>query len=316
MADIDALMRSLPLCCLEREPITYIKGLNHSVLGFISFEAPPAGQRAPYIDPEEALTALAKHHEIYDQGFQKKIESAKLRMHQTLDPESWVHFYDAFEWDTPACIPVPLFLDFLRAEHVRNTDSIEFSRETIDFLQDCLERTVIEPLFDFDPLSYDIENSRRYSLIEVREIPPPEAMIEYVPLGHAYFSGPWTNRDKGKDDWDGSDKQFFAWRDSMRPIAERLGNALGEPVYDFSTDLYDELQDDYVHRFILLHWCCTYKPESSYVHYLIRASRAKDVEDLKATLLATESYKYPFRIDHWLTGNICAYSLKIPYWEK
>lgn len=55
----------------------------------------------------------------------------------------------------------------------------------------------------------------------------------------------------------------------MRPIAQELETALGKAVYYFK-EIGDDLDDNNVHRFLVLHWCCTYKPESAFVRFLLK----------------------------------------------
>lgn len=79
------------------------------------------------------------------------------------------------------------------------------------------------------------------------------------------------------------------------PIAERLKEDLGEPVYYFK-NWDDDLNDDYAHRFLVLHFCCVLCPESRYVRYLTEISGATDVHELKAALLNPASYTAPYQM--------------------
>ena len=64
-----------------------------------------------------------------------------------------------------------------------------------------------------------------------------------------------------------SSAKFEVWRESMRPIADRLEKSLGEPVYYFSVPDCDT-DDDNAHHFLVLHWLCTCWPESTHVKFL------------------------------------------------
>ena len=118
------------------------------------------------------------------------------------------------------------------------------------------------------------------------------AMIEFVP------GPPW---DDSAVDWESQDNPFLRWREKIRPVALKLEESLGEPVYYFK-ELGDELDDDDVHRFLVLHWCCTHKPESPFVRFLLKISGARDVEELKAALIDPANYTHPFRMNRSFIG--------------
>jgi hypothetical protein len=52
----------------------------------------------------------------------------------------------------------------------------------------------------------------------------------------------------------------------------------------------------------VLHWCCTYRPASPYVQYLLHASGSRDLEELKAALINPASYSHPFRMGDTFDG--------------
>src|SRR5699024_11084503 len=87
-----------------------------------------------------------------------------------------------------------------------------------------------------------------YSLADLPIVPPPKAMIEFVP------GAPWVDIDEYYDEEVEIRRHpdFLRWRESIRPVAQTLEESLGEPVYYFA-DLDDDLDDDSVHRFLILH---------------------------------------------------------------
>jgi hypothetical protein len=104
----------------------------------------------------------------------------------------------------------------------------------------------------------------------------------------------------------------------MRPVAHELEKALGEPVYHFA-NLHDDADVDMAHRFLVLHWCCSYKPESAYVRYLLKISGAKDVEELKAALIRPASYTQTFKmrpVSRGLKTSFCRFEYLLPDQQK
>ena len=143
-------------------------------------------------------------------------------------------------------------------------------------------------------------------------------MIEFVP-------GPYWDEeeyDEEGDDfscWLDKRHPFFRWRESMQPIAARLEDALGEEAYYFA-DLHSEFDRDSVHRFLMLHWCCSYRPQSSFVRYLLAISGAAHVDELKAALTDPASYTHPFEMNDGIgtleTFTIPRFEWKSPEGER
>jgi len=150
------------------------------------------------------------------------------------------------------------------------------------FFEQAAEVTARTPMFR-GPDNWDAP----WSLETLPALPPPKAMIEFVP------GPPW---DDFEFDWKAQDNPFLRWREAMRPVADELEKALGEPVYHFAH------LDDHVHRFLVLHWCCTHRPESAFVRYLLKISGASDVEEIKAALIDPASYTQPFKMNGTFVG--------------
>ena len=307
MVNMEALMRALPISELEPSNVAFIDRFIETQKeggwrGHVLFLEPPAGQRVPYIEPVKALSVLLCHQGVDPEAALARAREAALRMTVGLEESTWVHFLDDLEPDSPACLPVPDFIAWLRAElskfsrmcALMNLDAETFKdllkeetlvrSDTLDFLQQAAEVSTSTPMFRGRD-NWD----EPWALQALPAQPPPEAMIEFMP------GAPWIDID-GWGDWKVTDNPFLRWREAIRPVAQAIESTLGESVYHFA-DWQDEFDDDAVHRFLVLHWCCTYKPESAYVRFLLKVSGARDVEELKAALIDPANYTTPFKMN-------------------
>ncbi|MDR1461934.1 MAG: hypothetical protein LBI68_02180 [Azoarcus sp.] len=295
MVDISALMRVLPVSALEPDWMASLGGFidvpkDRGWQERIWLLEPPAGQRVPYIEPVEALEKLLRRQGVAPEDAKARALEAVTRMKEDVAGDHWVNFFDVLEPESPECLPLPDFVAWLRNERRRvnrlasdlkldaqgfkelaSEEMLVPSDNIVDFFEQAAEVAASTPMFR-GPENWD----EAWSLENLLALPPPKAMIEFVP------GPPWDNFEWG--DWKTGDNPFLRWREAMCPIAQELETALGEPVYYFA-DLSSDIDDDDVHRFLVLHWCCTHKPESAFVRYLLKVSGARDVEELKAALI-------------------------------
>lgn len=305
--DIQALMRALPVSGLEPQCVASIGGLidvpkNESWRELIDLLEPPAGQRVPYIEPAKAIEKLFRHQGVSPDVAQTRAHETLLRMKMDVADDRWVNFFDDTEPESPECLQVFDFVAWVRKEserigqlsasvpkgakdqNVLTNEHLLVPSEIIDFFEHAAEVATSTPTFRGPDNWYE-----PWSLDNLPAFPPPKAMIEFVP------GAPWNDI----DDWDEckvTDNPYLCWREAIRPVTQALEMALGEPVYHFAV-LDDDIDDDAVHRFLVLHWCCTHKPKSAFVQYLLKASRANDVEELKAALIDPENYTQPFKMN-------------------
>jgi hypothetical protein len=277
MVDIPALMRALPVSGLEPSRMAFIGGFVEAPKGsrwqgVIELLEPPAGGRVPYIEPVQALEKLLRRQSVAPEGAGALARVAVRELKEIAGASCWVNFYDDLEPMSPDCLPLPDFTAWLRRAMLVPPD-------VTDFLERAAEVAAAMPMFQ-GPDNRDDP----WSLADLPAL-LPKAMIEFVP------GPPWAT-----SDWDADSTRFLAWREAIRPIALALERKLGEPVYYFA-DLDDDLDDDDVHRFLVLHWCCTHKPDSAFVQYLVAASEARDVEELKTALIDPDSYTQPFKMN-------------------
>lgn len=322
MVDISALMRALPVSSLEPDWVAILGGFidrpkDERWQDSIWLLEPPAGRRVPYIEPLRALETLLRRQGVALDAAQVQARAALARMKADIEEDHWINFFDHYEPESPECLPVPDFVAWLRFERQRidrSTDNLtpdaqEFRKpaseaplvpsDILDFFEQAAEVAAYTPMFR-GPDNWEAP----WSLQDLPLAPPPKAMIEFVP------GPPWGDIDAW-DDWRLTDNPFMRWREAIRPVALELERALGEPVYYFA-ELTSDIDDDDVHRFLVLHWCCTYQPESAFVRYLLKVSGTGDVEELKAALIDPASYIQPFKMNSSFFG-LEALSCRIDY---
>ncbi|WP_138144324.1 hypothetical protein [Brucella sp. 10RB9215] len=287
MVDIEALMRALPVSSLEPYHVASIRGVGNPPKKSpwdkdIAFIEPPAGQRVPYIQPLDTLEKLLSSPEETHDEWLKKAQSFEYELKLEIAQNKWVRFYHHLEPDTQEAVPVPDFLAWLRKKSI-------ISRKITDLFEEANEASIKTPIFT----GPDNRNTP-WSLETLPDLPPAKAMIEFVP-------GPsWDN------EYDSTGKNiiyepFLLWRTAIRPVTQALEQKLGEPVYRFA-NLELDYDDDDVHRFLVLHWCFTLRPDALFTQYIIRVTGAQDVEELKAALIDPVSYKHPYEMNDSCTG--------------
>lgn len=298
--DIESLMRVLPISGLEPQVIGSIQGLietpsDRPWQDCINVLEPPAGRRVPYIDPGKALDVLLRGQGAAPEDAKALVLESIARMRAGVEDARWVNFYDDAEPESPECLPLPDFVAWLRVERCCASGKMRVPEPVLDFIEQA--SAVVMQSSEFrGPDNRDSP----WTLENLPALPPPKAMIEFVP------GSPWADHEDGN--WVDDPNAYYPvytpfqrWRESMRPVAQQLETALGEPVYYFA-DLSCDHDDDDVHRFLVLHWCCTWKPESAFVRYLLKVTGARDVEALKAALIDPASYTHPFKMNGSFDG--------------
>lgn len=303
--NIKALMQGLPVSGLAPQWLASITGLtevsrDRRWQDTIWLLEPPAGQRDPYIEPVKALEILLRRQGAALEDAQARARQVVARMRRDVADERWVNFLDFFDPESPECLPVPDLVAWLRDEHRRaetgtpsldaqGTHALRVPSEIVDFFEQAADVAATTPMF------HGPENrTEQWSLEELLMSPPPKAMIEFVP------GAPWADFEAWGE-WKETDNEFLRWRERIRPVAIELERALGEPVYRFA-DLTSDIDDDDVHRFLVLHWCCSWKPDSAFVRYLLKISGARDVGELKAALIDPVHYAQPFKMNCSFVG--------------
>ena len=315
MVNIDSLINVLPISTLEPAWVASICDLvdvpeDQRWQHVLHFLEPPAGARVPYIDPVKAIETLLRGEGVAAEIAQATARESFARMPNSGAALERLVVYDSFEPETPECLPVPVFVEWLREEWplicrqtldvilTANPDAAASQQPKFNSpdVADFFERAV--DVVTHAPILRGTDNwEHPYSLTDKPALPPAKAMIEFVP-GAPWFDFDWSQDNQPSP---GEDADFLLWRESIRPVAEALEQRLGEPVYRFGI-FEDELDDDCAHRFLVLHWCCTHKPESGFVQYLVKVSGARDVDELKAALIDPANYHHPFEMNYAFFG--------------
>ena len=248
---------------------------------------PPAGQRVPYLDPQRTLEILWQGRGLDLLEAQGRARDLVASLKVSVSEDRWVCFFDGLNPDTPECLPATDFVSWLRSN---TANVLGLGGDVADFLELASQASARVPIFHGP--DNPCPPGPAWSLLTLPTLPPPTAMIEYM------LGAPWADID-GWGEWQVTDNPFMQWRQAIRPVAQELQRSLGEPVYRFA-NLESGTDDDDVHRLLVLHWCCTWKPHSSFVRYLQRASGAENVEALKAALVDPASYRHPFKMNYSL----------------
>ena len=280
MLDMMALLRTQPISGLEPELMGLIDGFGAGVAGWLPYEPasiwllePPAGRRDLYLDPVMALSVIYRHLGQPAHAARVRAVSECERLYASIPVTDTVRFYNYLSPDSPLCIPAPALTRFLRdSQKLASPLPVSLDR-AIEAVQSGVRFTTID------------QHDTPWTLASLPALPPPPAMIEFVSAAGWEYQG----------DLEHNTRSFNAWRNRMRPIAARLEQALGEPVYRFA-DPGLETGDDNMHRFLLLHWLCSFLPASPYVRFMVEASGAAHVEALKSALLDPSSYAQPFKM--------------------
>ena len=199
-----------------------------------------------------------------------KARAAYLELRPRLHRAQRVVYYDDELSDDWESIPAPALIDFMREKNYVPEDILSFLEQTVH------DATVSPVFYDRDRV--------HFSLTELPDMPPPEAMIEFIP------APPWDLGDE-------RDHLFDEWRELIRPSVEALNAALDEPVYWFADPDF-ECSDDSGHRFLWLHWCCFYKPDSRSVRFLMETCGISSCEEFKSALLDPANYSHPYKMNN------------------
>jgi len=288
---IEKLMAALPVSGIESQWLACIEGFLPKNEGeflepSIIFFEPPAGQNVPYLDPIETMIVLFRDNGKSPDEARALAVSEYAMLRPKLPLLNRPLLCQGLEViDIRECVPVNLFIEFVRKRGRISEDFISFLETASDVV--CRVRTFRLP----------DDWYKTVLLSELPSLPPPKAMIEYF-VGLQSDIGSASAPD---DPWKPMPHALFAWREAMRPIAANLEQVVGEKVYHFK-DLDDELDDDCCHRFLALHCWCSLLPESNFVKYLLEVTGFTDVEALKAALIDPTSYTHPFVYNNAFVG--------------
>lgn len=291
MVNIPALLNSQPVYGLTPECLATLSGFlsldtqkpaQEALCHFDQIELlePPASHSEPFIDPLAALTVLKGQQGLPLGQARTEAQAWVSRLIGTQPQLDWVHFFDFFEPNTPACLPARQFVRGLRESQI-------IGKAITDFLDEAIDEALARPLFRWPTV-----HAPALTLAQRPRMPPAEAMCEWLPAGTWVDVSTWGSLEGRADEAN----PYVQWRRQIAPVAARLAQALGQRVFHFA-DLHHELDDDVAHRLLVLHWCCTDQPRSPYVQHLLKVSGPPHVDALKAALTDPAHYQWPFQLD-------------------
>jgi hypothetical protein len=282
--NLEALLRCLPATDLEAAILGVVSGWQPTdahlqPVSAILWMEPPAGGRVPYVDPVQA-TALLLQHQGQEPTRARDLALAQFAaLRPQLAVAQRVRYLDDFDPDSPEHIPGDLWLVHLRAQACVPQHVLDFLSRT---LQACSEVAAF---------NHPGAPGQRLSLQALPSQPPANSLIQFQP------GCPWGAEEGERAGIAGGCPQpdWMTWRNLALGYAAAIEARWGvSPLHLADPD--DEMDDDLIHRLLVLHWCCTCKPESAYVNFLLEASGAESVEALKAALLAPENYSQPYAL--------------------
>lgn len=290
------ILHALPISGIEAQFLADVDGLVPGKR--ISLFEPPAGQWVPFVEPVATIAILLEYGGMPAEqaaGMAKTLY-AELRSSLTLFERPVLYTYIRPDMrDISEYVPLSKLLKFFQGKRF-------FPGRVFIFLEQACETTISTPMFRCGDFGADA-----LSLAELPDLPPPRAMTEFFVTLAADVLYTVLPIDEAEHE-----KLLTQWKETMRPVAEYLEKQLGEAVYYFA-DPDCDYDDDDCHRFLALHFWCSFLPDSSFVRYLLEATGLSDVEELKAALIAPANYTQPWKIVDAFSGieasPICHFQL-------
>lgn len=290
--NLAALVRALPRSALAPATLAHLDGFADAADAddmvrrnrYIWLREPPGAYCVPFLEPVQALATLLRSEGAATP--QAQATQIVARMLGDSAPARRACYFSPRDPHPPEHIPVADFVDWLR------TTQQSLSAAALDFLEQAGQVAASAPIFRPDQSGPATPMPR----ISLQQLPAHPRPCEQF----TFFHAPWCEQEGEVPDWDAA---FIAWRQTMRPIAQALEQTLGRALYHFDDhevmpdDPEDDGQIDFAHRFFILHWCCTHRPDSGFVRYLLQASGARHADELKAALVAPANYAHPFELD-------------------
>lgn len=268
---IEKLNKVLPIIDLGTDEPATIYGFSpreYSWGGAYSFylKVPPAGWREMFIEPVEALTQMLEYKGLECDQAENYAKFCCSGFESFLPATTCVRFYEWYGQETFPHIPVSVFTQWLRENHLMD-ESI------CDYLDKCNQLATTSVAYR----GYD-ERTEKRTIANFPDFPPPEALYVHARLhpleGHLHID------------------YYLNWREEIRDAVKKIEKFSEASVYLFG-DPEDPINADGIHRYLFLHMLCSLIPDHPYVKFILRASGAVDLEDLKKQLINPEIYQHP-----------------------
>lgn len=271
MTIIEKLIPLLPYLSLEPATIgILLEGFKSSIY----FDEPPNGLDAPYICPIPATQSVLETIGMTRIQAERTAKEWYLALKPKLSSPTRVLVMDIFYDDEIQSerIDAWVWFEMLQTHNRIPQDLLDFIRDAI---RTCQSKGIY---FDSAHPEWRLWNNSQ------RPVEAPTCdWIQMCP------GEPWI------DDSGEFERHYHAWRTRILPIAQAITATTGEQVL-YLRDLNNELDDDFLHRFLVLHWCCEVYPQSPYIQFLVEQTGAHTVEEFKSALIDPATYvKFPYQ---------------------
>ena len=276
------------------------------------FFEPPYPQRTFYIPIHRALTMLGmatgaeeEHAQTMSAGFAHRV------MRNTPNDQRYVvsNYWYGRSYHT---VPVESLLSWLTDDHTSAVffEVFQLGDQHRHNLAAGLAREHAR-ILNSAGLFIRFDRTDPTTLANVPDRMDPRYMIQYMP------GWPWETERFPEAD------HFYAWRDTIIPIANDISDKLGKCAYMF-TDPDDTDYDDNAHRFFVLHWLASYMPEDIFVQYLVAASGCDSVDHFKSELIKVQNFTQEFEMhdcwgdnDAWVLGcKLDPETFEVSTWQR
>ena len=265
----------LPVTGLESQELACIRGLQPD--DELRLHQPPAGQTEVMVRPAEAFqqALVAAGWAVAEAQSRAATEADALVAQLPIERRPWM--LDLMS-EPHLFVPVSEITYCLRALGPQEV-------QIADYLDRCAEVAAGTPKFILGPFGHEAR-----SLRDLPAMPPQEALTEFFVV--LQWDLAWELCTDGETP---AVDKMQEWRNGRRPAVQDLERQLGCQLYHYAAD-GDELDDDHAHRNLCLDYFCHMLPESPFVAFLIEATGARDLVDLRAALLSPEAYAVPFTL--------------------
>ena len=268
--NIEKLHQSFPVLRLRFEEISHFNvpwtrgreklagsGETHSIYLYV----PPAQFHEPFVAGLDALTILLMRELLSDSAIRIKAARLFTELTSSLPPEERPVNCETFDTFLPFVVLVP-WTRFLEFCHNRAIVDVDWFHRLSRIGQNCTKIRL------FKGWQWDGQILR---LHDFPPLPTTKSWIEFYPSAAH------------------QDLVYWAWRKEIIPILAYLQTVTGrECGHLFDPD--DDVDDDNLHRYILLHLLCQRWPQSIYVDWLCELTGASNVAELQAALIAPALY--------------------------
>ena len=269
MADLRKLDAVLPATSIEADRMSEVRGIVPGET--LPFFEPPAGWLEPAVDPLHALVlaerAAGGRHRTALRLAGRAVAEFLRGLPAARRP--WM-LTDYAKRGAKRRVAVSTLTEVLRAHgHAALAERLA---EAADAAADAPVFCGYNP-FGRRPISLRTLAARRHEL----------GMQEFA------ISVPMNAALNFCDDRDAAESLGQVWYETTRPRIEALSAEVGAELY-YYRDPEDDCDDDYAHRYLVLDHICHMAPQSAYVAYLVEASGAASLADLRRAFFDPRSY--------------------------